>query len=171
MKKVIFFVMMCLMAFSICAVFSCTEKNNGASGDSEASGKYVDLGLPSGTKWKDVNESTGEFNLYSYDQAIQNFGDKIPTKEQFEELQTCCMWTWTGNSYKIVGPNGKNILLPAAGLRSCEGNVSNVDSDGIYWSSTPSGSLHAWCLGFGSSGGTIYPFDQCYGLSVRLVQD
>ena len=169
MKKEISLSMVCLMVLSICAVFSCTEKD---SDGSSTSGKYVDLGLPSGTKWKDVNESTGDFNLYTYDQAIQNFGDKVPTEEQFVELQSSCMWTWTGNGYKVVGPNGKSISLPAAGYRSCNGSVSNVGSIGYYWSSTPNGSERAWGLGFNSgSVGMSSGNYRCNGQSVRLVQD
>ena len=41
---------------------------------------YVDLGLPSGTYWKESNES----GFYNYDNAVSKFGDKLPTKEQLE---------------------------------------------------------------------------------------
>ncbi|HJJ45480.1 MAG TPA: hypothetical protein O0Y17_00165 [Methanocorpusculum sp.] len=43
---------------------------------------YVDLGLPSGTLWKDKNESGG---FYTYDEAMKAFGNNLPTMEQFEE--------------------------------------------------------------------------------------
>lgn len=125
----------------------------------------VDLGLPSGTLWKDKNEDGG---FYTYEQAIYKFGDKLPTKEQFEELKNKCQWTWTGNGYKVIGPNGNSISLPAAGYRACDGSVS---SDGCYWSSTPNGSGRAWSLGFYS--GSVYMGNsvRCGGRSVRLVQD
>ena len=66
---------------------------------------YVDLGLPSGTLWKDQNEIAG---LYTYEQAMEKFGNELPTKEQLEELQTSCRWTWTGSSYRVEGPNGNH---------------------------------------------------------------
>ena len=50
----------------------------------------VDLGLPSGTLWKDKNEEGG---FYTYEQAMSKFGDKLPTKEQFKELKNKCQWS------------------------------------------------------------------------------
>lgn len=129
---------------------------------------FVDLGLSSGTLWKDKNEEGG---FYTYDQAISKFGDKLPTKEQLEELKNSCQWTWTGNGYKVVGPNGQSIVLPAAGYRYCGGDVSNVGSFGYYWSSTPGGSDYAWYLYFDSGEVSMGGNYRCYGQSVRLVQD
>ncbi len=128
----------------------------------------VDLGLPSGTLWKDKNEDGG---FYTYEQAINKFGDELPTKEQFEELENKCQWTWTGNGYKVTGPNGNSISLPAAGYRNCNGSVFYVGSGGIYWSSTPNGSDDAWGLNFGSVSVFVGYSYRCSGLSVRLVQD
>lgn len=129
---------------------------------------FVDLGLSSGTLWKDKNEEGG---FYTYDQAISKFGDKLPTKEQLEELKNSCQWTWTGNGYKVVGPNGQSIVLPAAGYRYCSGSVNYVGSDGFYWSSTPGGSDYAWRLYFNSGRVNVYDDYRCSGRSVRLVQD
>ncbi|MBO5960709.1 MAG: hypothetical protein J6P99_02550, partial [Paludibacteraceae bacterium] len=47
---------------------------------------YVDLGLPSGTLWKDANEG-GDNALYTYDEAVNRWGSKLPTKEQLGELE------------------------------------------------------------------------------------
>ena len=127
---------------------------------------YVDLGLPSGTLWKDQNEAGG---FYSYDQAVAKFGSSLPTKEQLEELKNSCRWTWNGNGYKVIGPSGESIVLPAAGYRDWEGNY--VGSYGYYWSSTPYGSEYAWYLGFSS--GRVYDmggYRRCGGYSVRLVR-
>ena len=128
---------------------------------------YVDLGLPSGTLWKDKNES----GFYGYDDAVRSFGSKLPNKEQLEELKNSCQWTWTGSGYKVVGPSGASIVLPAAGFRGCSGSVNDVGSYGSYWSSTPYGSGDAW--GFDLYSSTVYVRygDRCYGQSVRLVQD
>ena len=127
---------------------------------------YVDLGLSSVTYWKETNES----GFYSYYNAVSKFGDKLPTKEQLEELQNECEWTWTGNGYKVTGPNGESITLPAAGYRSCDGAVNRVGTCGCYWSSTPDDSDYAWSLDFESSRVNMYNDKRCYGLSVRLVQ-
>ena len=128
---------------------------------------YVDLGLPSGTLWKDQNESGG---FYTYDQAVSKFGNSLPTKEQLEELKSACRWTWNGNGYKVLGPSGESIVLPAAGYRYCDGSVDNVGSCGYYWSSTPRGSKGAWFLFFYSGGVYLDYGSRCHGLSVRLVR-
>lgn len=130
---------------------------------------FVDLGVPSGTLWKNKNETGGHDGFYTYDEAMSKFGN-VPTKEQFEELKSSCNWTWTGNGYKVTGPSGASITLPAAGCRRGS-NVSYVGSNGSYWSSTPDGSGHAYYLDFYSGGRcNVY---RTYGLhcgfSVRLV--
>ncbi len=135
----------------------------------------VDLGLPSGTLWKNANEG-GDYTRYTYDEAVSRFGNKLPTKQQFGELRNKCTWTWTGNGYKVTGPNGESIILPAAGCRGCNGGVLSVGSYGSYWSSTSDDSDSAWGLFFNSSEvdmGNIdrcCNIDRCFGFSVRLVQ-
>ena len=133
-------------------------------------GQYVDLGLPSGTLWYSKNEG-GDHTRYTYDEAISNFGSKLPTEEQLEELKNQCTWTWTGSGHKVVGPNGNSIYLPAAGFRFCGGYVDDVGSHGKYWSSTPGGSDRAYGLHFYSGGAGIDYSSLCFGRSVRLVQD
>lgn len=128
----------------------------------------VDLGLPSGTLWRDKNEEGG---FYTYDEAVSQFGSRLPSKEQWEELKAECQWWWTGSGHKVTGPNGNSITLPAAGCRYCGGSVKYVGSSGLYWSSTPKDSENAWYLYFRSGGWYMSYYSRCYGNSVRLVQD
>lgn len=125
---------------------------------------YTDLGLPSGTIWKNFN-ATG---FYTYDEAVSQFGSRLPTKKQWEELKAECQWSWTGSGYKVTGPNGNTITLPAAGY---DGTVNSVGSRGLYWSSTPKGSAFAWDLGFDSGSVGLNYSSRSIGFSVRLVQD
>ena len=160
--------MMCLTALSMIVLPACTRE------EGEVSGNYIDLGLTSGTKWKAVNEKNtadAELDLYTYDEAIAAFGNKLPSYDQWMELVNECSWTWTGMGYKVVGSNGKSIVLPASGSRNCAGSVSGVGSNGDYLSSTPGDSDHAWYLYFGSDGVYVDNGGRCRGLSVRLVQD
>ena len=129
--------------------------------------EYVDLDLPSGTLWKSKNEK-GIY--YTYDEAVSQFGDKLPTREQFADLQAFCTWTWTGNGYKVTGPSGESITLPAAGCRACGGRMGLVGTHGYYWSSIPYDSDYAWSLSFDSSGVDMGEYPPCCGFSVRLVQ-
>lgn len=71
----------------------------------------VDLGLPSRTLWMSHNIYGSK--RYTYKQAINEFRNNLPTKEQFEELKNYCSWTWDGWGYKIIGPNGNSIFLDA----------------------------------------------------------
>ena len=128
----------------------------------------VDLGLPSGALWKDKNEEGG---FYTYEQAVNKFGNRLPTKEQLEELKNSCRWTWTGSGYRVTGPNGNAIVLPAAGYRSCGGRVNGVGSNGDYWSSTPYVSDNAWYLNFTSGEVRMLNGNRCDGHAVRLVQN
>lgn len=131
---------------------------------------YVDLGLPSGTFWKNQNEG-GDNARYTYDEAISRFGNKLPTKQQLEELKSKCTWTWTSKGYKVTGPNGYSITLPAAGYRDCNGDVYRVGASGLCWSSTPYGSDRARYLFFGSGVVSLDYSFRCLGQSVRLVQN
>ena len=130
--------------------------------------EYVDLGLPSGTLWKSKNE---DIQYYTFDEAVSQFGDNLPTAAQCSELITYCTWEWYGKGYIVKGGNGNFILLPAAGLRRCDGGVNFAGSLGYYWSSAPSGSEEACYLGFYSDEVSMYSDYRCYGRSVRLVKD
>ena len=122
---------------------------------------------------KTYGKSMGDIKGNSkYDVARANWGGKwrMPTKAEMQELIDKCTWTWiTQNGergYKITGPNGNSIFLPAAGI--CSG--SSFYSNGAYWSSTPypdSGS--ARYLYFDSSSHCVYIDNRYDGRSVRPV--
>ena len=124
---------------------------------------------------KVVSESSG--SSY-YDAATANWGEgwRMPTKEEFEELIDECDWQWTTqgghNGYKVTGPNGNSIFLPAAGWRY--GTSLNYAGDyGNYWSSTPNGSdsQGAYSLLFDGGGHGVGWYDRYFGQSVRPVSD
>ena len=74
------------------------------------SGEFVDLGLPSGTKWA-WQDKFGAYRCTSYDYSEDIKG--IPTKEQWKELRKQCEWVWTGFGFKVIGKNGNYIFLTA----------------------------------------------------------
>ena len=47
---------------------------------------------------------------------------RMPTKAEQDELRNNCTWTWTTlngvDGYRVTGPNGNSIFLPAAGFRT-----------------------------------------------------
>lgn len=64
---------------------------------------------------------------------------RMPTLDEIKELINDCSWSWTTqngvNGYKVTGPNGNSIFLPAAGARSGDSEYTR-GSTGHYWSST-----------------------------------
>ena len=113
------------------------------------------------------------------DAATANWGGawRMSTKAEQDELREKCKWKWTTlngvNGYKVIGPNGNSIFLPAAGCMG-EGTLSGAGSNGYYWSSSlytgytviP---LYAYYVRFYS--GRVYwsNYYRFYGLSVRPV--
>ena len=95
---------------------------------------------------------------------------RMPTDAEWTELRNKCKWTWIGSGYKITGPSGKSIFLPAAGYRL--GTILYASgSDGEYWSSSlNTGSPgYAWCVDFGSYEVYKVRGDRCRGFSIRPV--
>ena len=127
---------------------------------------YTDLGLSSGTLWGD-NNATG---FYTFDEAVSQFGDCLPSRAQWMELKANCKWTWTGSGYKVTGPNGNSIELPAEGYRYRDGNICYVGIRGNYWSSSPA-DFDAWRLSFYSEGVYMDDNSRCDAISVRLVKN
>ena len=115
---------------------------------------------PKSEYWEDnsktYDKSMSEISGNSaYDAAFYHWGSswRLPTKKELEELKDKCRWSWTQQDghkgYKVVGPNGNSIFLPAAGYRD-GASTSLVGTDGYYWSGSPSGSgtQDAYYLGF-----------------------
>ena len=108
------------------------------------------------------------------DAATINWGGRwrMPTKAEQDELRTKCTWDWTTqngvNGYKVTGPNGNSIFLPAAGYMN-EGTLYLAGSYGYYWSTLlgTSGPDNAYHEGFGS-GSENYHY-RYRGQSVRPV--
>ena len=96
--------------------------------------EYVDMGLPSGTKWKNRTES----GYYTYEQAIEKYGTGLPSKEQVIELRDKCKWIWGNNGCKVIGPNGNSIFLPANGVNRCTTKFISEGTYGCYWTRTKS---------------------------------
>ncbi|MCQ2233187.1 MAG: hypothetical protein MJZ24_00415 [Paludibacteraceae bacterium] len=127
-------------------------------------------------KSKEVINSRGNLTA-RYDAATANWGAgwRMPTLDEIKELDNRCRWSWTTmngvKGYKVTGPSGKSIFLPAAGNRG--GAESNdVGSYGRYWSSTANVSGYsAYGLYFYSGGYDWYNYIRYFGRSVRPVSE
>lgn len=65
---------------------------------------------------------------------------RMPTKEEQDELREECAWEWTTinnvKGYKITGPNGNSIFLPAT--------YNNPYWEEGYWSSSLDNNMDPW---------------------------
>lgn len=127
---------------------------------------YIDLGLPSGTLWKEENEDD---QFYSFEAIVAKYGNALPTKEQFDELRQLCTWTWIGFGYKVVGPNGAVLIMPSSGYQHCDGTVHYEGAYGNYWSQTLNREGEAWFLYLDLDEARVYSGENCNGRSARLV--
>lgn len=133
--------------------------NVGASSP-EDSGNYYAWGETS-TKSDYSNDNSltylkSEFELYkgeitrisgilesSHDAASVNWGGswRMPTNVEIKELAYKCTWTWTTQNgmkgYRVTGPNGKSIFLPASGRYYGTSLLFNGE-EGHYWSASGS---------------------------------
>lgn len=151
MKNSLVFIVFTLGMIITNTIFGQSGKLNGHD--------YVDLGLPSGTKWATCNLGASSPSDYGeYFESIYNdvysgrksddivtkrwgSGWVMPTYNDFVELENNCTWQWTTkngkNGYVVRGRNGNSIFLPAAGLRSGSNRaLQYAGSYGRYWSCT-----------------------------------
>lgn len=128
---------------------------------------YIDLGLPSGTLWAETNEK----GFYTFDEAQEKYGAKVPSVEQWKELLKCFKrWDDERKGLEILGENGNKLFLPAAGYRFGT-DVNDVGSYGYYWSSTPNDENDAYNVYFDSDDLNPQGYgNRDDGLSVRLVR-
>lgn len=73
-----------------------------------------------------------------YDAAKASWGGgwRLPSQEEIDELVTGCRWVWTTEGghkgYRVTGPNGNSIFLPAAGHR--DKSLVGGEVAALYWS-------------------------------------
>lgn len=113
-----------------------------------------------------------------YDAARAGWGGtwRIPDETAMNELIEECDWEWTTdhdiNGFRITGPNGNSIFLPAAGYMN--GTLLDYAGDnGLYWGSTPfeSNPIYSYGLGFLSSYQGYGIDHRYYGYSIRPVTE
>jgi len=102
-------------------------------------------------------------------------GWHIPTADEWNELLTCCKWTWVSGSnpgYKVTSKyNGASIFLPAEGF-VIGTEVKSKRDFGYYWSASipQECPIYATALSFDcDSASTKSRIPKIFGLSIRPV--
>ncbi len=104
---------------------------------------------------------------------------RMPTSEEWNELRTKCIWTWTDNyngtgimGRVVTASNGNSIFLPAAGFRR-DLNLYSTTYRGEYWSSSlnTNSTDRAWYMSFSSDNVDSYNDYRRHGRSVRPVYE
>ena len=124
----------------------------------------------------------GMSELSPEDDAVRTHlgGDwRMPTKTEMSELINQCTWSSTVlngvNGWRVTGPNGNTIFLPAAGGWSDSGSCDDPGIFGHYWSSNMDTSLqtHAYSFRLYSNDVSISSGDspRSLGYSIRPVSD
>lgn len=160
--------------------------NVGASIPSDYGGYYAWGEISTKTTYTEENSVTYEKNLgdiagdSQYDAARANWGGtwRLPTPNEIRELKEKCKWTWTTlgdhTGYRVTGPNGNSIFLPAAGylFRSNLG-LGRTGENGYYWSSMPNenATQYAYYLRFYNSDYDGSWSNRYDGQSVRPVSE
>ena len=130
--------------------------------------------------WNTTNFGNGQYNTGSYSknndpcQKVSPAGTWVtPSKAQLEKLMNTKTKEWgTLNGVKgyWFGGVGNGLFLPASGYRASGGTMSNVGSNGYYWSSTPYDSSIAYYLYFRDGYIVVAGTMRSFGSSVRCVK-
>lgn len=85
--------------------------------------------------------AAGDISGSKYDAATKEWGEKwrMPNVEEAEELVKKCTWAPQSvngiKGFKVTGPNGNSIFLPACGYMEDDGKLDQGNR-GLFWTST-----------------------------------
>ena len=136
---------------------------------------WIDLGLPSGTKWMCCNVGAAcpeEFGGYFNFEEAQAYS--LPLQYQMEELINYTTSEWTTlngvEGRKFTGSNGCSVFIPAAGYVGDDGWLFDC-MFGYCWSSTPFDEKFAFILYFDSNyASSTDSYERSVCISVRPVR-
>ncbi|MCR4994414.1 MAG: hypothetical protein K6A32_03400 [Bacteroidales bacterium] len=111
-----------------------------------------------------------------YDAARQAWGGlwRLPARSEVAELTSQCTWTAETlngvSGYRVTGPNGNSIFLPAAGYQNGTGR-KEVGTGGFYWSGNLDRSMTSTAYNLNFRGySDDWSANRFYGFSVRAVR-
>ena len=149
--------------------------NLGATSESELGG-YYGFGDVSGVLNTTITKYYGSANLYDTELDVAAVASDskllLPSAEQFRELFTSCTKEWTTvdgvAGYKLTGPNGNSIFLPAAGSRTVN-DVTEAGAMGYYQTGSLAADKYSVAYNFSNSNNSRINAPVYQALSVRPV--
>ena len=183
MKKVILSLTLFVTAFGIASLVSCDNVDDYNSNIHDpaipaAAIQAVDLNLPSGTKWSNMNLGAataydyGTYYTWNADIVSQVWGSEwtLPTREQLQELYDGCTWdsfTYNGKSlivgtskYAEEGTEPAKIYIALSGQRQPEKTATQYLGSRVYfWTSEENAdnTENAYCV-YAMKGKSSYSF-------------
>jgi len=128
--------------------------------DSNGSTVWLDSWVGNGaTSWESANDPCPA-------------GWRMPTSDEFNTLANAgSEWTTTPAPGRIFGSGSNIVFFPATGYRSfSSGALSNVGSNGYYWSAAPPSAPYGYGLYFSNGpGDSSTNGSRAYGFTVRCV--
>lgn len=158
-----------------------------AWGETEPKSEYTIATYKYYDKTKEIYINIGDDisgTKYDVARAKWNGNWRMPRLDEIKEIEKKCSWQWAeingAKGYKVIGPNGNSIFLPAASNKVVDPeddsirrffNIDCRGSHGHYWSAT----LHSYFsnraiyLYFRSGNNFSSSSSRFYGLTVRPV--
>ncbi len=139
--------------------------------------EFPEFILLNGIKWETKNIEDYH-NFYEANGIAAVNGKRLPTKEEFEQLNSCFkVWDsnltgyWFAECKADLKNPFKSLFLPAAGYRYYfTGSVYNQGSYGYYWSSTAYSGTLGHSLYFNDAYvGPVNYGSYAYGFAIRCV--
>ena len=131
--------------------------------------RWVDLGLPSGNLWYKSNGDVNGEQYFTHEEALEAFGEYLPSATAMAELYENCEWKWAGDGCRVTGPNGNYIFLPACG----EKDTKDIRL-GFYWTRCVDKISQTYARSLSFSSGSVYPLSlssRSNGFSVRPCRE
>jgi len=147
-----------------------------AWGETEVKSVYDEKHYSHGELSNQIPQSMGNITSSKYDAASEKQGSswQMPSSEQWQELIDYCNWKWTTyqghHGYKVTGPNGNIIFLPACGEKYNHDERPHQDERGAYWASNLNGKGEPYYLKFHDASRWVeHTYEFSPGFSIRAI--
>ena len=162
------------------------DVNLGAAGDTDGGllvgwGDVTGLNRSMNPKWYPVENPNSDItdtgnDIIKQAWATETHRWRLPSGDEIQELIDSCAWEWTTRDgvvgYKVTGPNGNSIFLPAVGCREGNQDPKGVGMSACYWSGALNPADNSTALAMTGSEAekpAVTPLERHLGCALRAV--